>query len=207
MQDIITIDGPAGSGKGTLAKRLANHFGFEVVDSGLYYRAVASIVREVEGKDPVSVAKELKLEDLQRSDVRDPALSRLVPSFSEILEVRQAVNRLILSAIPPGSGCVIDGRAGALEFPQARAKIYLAATEEVRAKRRFDELVRAGKSVSLETVLADQQERDRRDKERKVAPLDIYPGVFVLESTLLDADEVFDAARRYCELVFGELEI
>jgi cytidylate kinase len=204
---IIAIDGPAASGKGTLGKRLALHYGLRHLDTGLIYRAVASAL--VDARD--------RLDDVERAVAAARALdpSRFDEKILKKHEIGEAAS--IVSAFPPvraalldfqrdfgraPPGAVLDGRdIGTIIFPDADIKIFVTATPEVRAQRRTAELRGAGTAANEADVLADIRRRDRRDIERAAAPLKAAPDAHLLDTTHLDIDAAFRAAIDIVEAV------
>jgi len=204
---IIAIDGPAAAGKGTLARRLADHFGLAVLDTGLLYRAVGmNLIRKGgDTGDPAAAeaaAKSLKAEDLEAPDLRSDAAADAASRVSAFPAVRAQLLSFqrAFARSPPGgaSGAVLDGRdIGTVVCPDADVKIFVTARIEVRADRRFKELRERGLDVIHGRVLADMKERDARDSERAVSPLEPAKDAFQLDTSDLDADQVFAAALDF----------
>ena len=204
---IIAIDGPAAAGKGTLTRRLAEHFGLALLDTGLLYRAVGvATVRA--GVDPTdaraaeAAAKALDPADLRNSTLRGDEAAQLASKVAVIPAVRSALLDFQRSFAhnPPGSanGAVLDGRdIGTRVCPDADAKLFLTASVEVRAERRVKELRGRGLEAIHGRVLRDMKERDARDSGRDVAPLEPAKDAFVLDTSDLDADTVFDRALEF----------
>ena len=204
---IIAIDGPAAAGKGTLARRLADHFGLALLDTGLLYRAVGmNLVRN--GHDPndaesaKAVAKGLKPEDLEAGDLRDDAAADAASRVSVIPGVRKALLEFQrkFAKNPPGGakGAVLDGRdIGTVVCPSADVKLFVTASVEVRAERRFKELRERGLDAIHGRVLADMKERDARDQDRAVSPLEPAEDAYQLDTSDLDADQAFAAALGF----------
>jgi cytidylate kinase len=204
---IIAIDGPAASGKGTLGKRLAAHYGLRHLDTGLIYRAVAKALLDA-GHSPENRARALAAaEALDPSRFDEAALKRQAVGeaaslVSAVPEVRKAVLAFQrnFGRTPPGA--VLDGRdIGTVVFPDADVKIFVTATAEVRARRRAVELREAGNRLDEAEVLADIQRRDERDTKRAVAPLKAAPEAHLLDTTHLDIDAAFRAAIDIVEAV------
>jgi len=204
---IIAIDGPAASGKGTLGKRLAAHYGLRHLDTGLIYRAVAKALLDA-GHSPANRARAVAAaEAIDPSRFDEPALKRQAVGeaaslVSAIPEVRKAVLAFQrdFGRTPPGA--VLDGRdIGTVVFPDADVKIFVTATAEVRARRRAVELRDAGHRLDEAEVLADIQRRDERDTKRSVAPLKPAPEAHLLDTTHLDIDAAFRAAIDIVEAV------
>ena len=166
----VAIDGPAAAGKGTLSKAVAAHFGFAHLDTGLLYRAVGA--RTLTGQDPVEAARTLTAEDLQRGDLRTPQVAEAASKVAVIREVRAALVDFQRSFARRVGGAVLDGRdIGTVICPQAEVKLYVTASAEVRAERRYLELAQNGTDMTRAEVLADVIARDTRDRERAEAPM------------------------------------
>jgi CMP/dCMP kinase len=204
---IIAIDGPAASGKGTLGKRLAAHYGLRHLDTGLIYRAVAKALLDG-GHSPgnraraVAAAEALDPTQFDEPALKSPAVGEAASVISAVPEVRGALLSFQRSfgRMPPGA--VLDGRdIGTVIFPDADVKIFLTATAEMRAQRRAVELERAGNDISEAEVLADIRRRDERDTGRAAAPLKPAPEAYLLDTTHLDIDAAFRAAIDIVEAV------
>ena len=204
MSVVVAVDGTAASGKGTLAKKLAAHFHFAHLDSGSLYRLVALGVIEA-GGDPDN--EQVAVKAAQAIDHRrgaDPAIrTAQVGSAASLVSVFPAVRAALLeyqrkfASHPPGgeAGAVIDGRdIGTVVCPNAVAKLFVDAAPEVRAHRRWLELQATGQKADEAAILRDIKERDRRDRERAVAPLKKAAGADLLDTTHLDIDAAFAAA-------------
>ena len=211
---VICIDGPSGAGKGTLSQRLATDLGWHLLDSGALYRVVGFAGRlaavSLEDSDAVAgIARSLDVDFrptdggvsvwLAGEDVtaqlrteeggRDASTVAALPAVREALLLRQQE-----LARPPG--LIADGRdMGTVVFPRAPLKIFLTASAEARAERRFHQLQGMGESVSLARLLTDIEQRDARDRSRAVSPLVPAEDAIVIDSTALSADEVLQAAR------------
>ncbi len=204
---IITIDGPAASGKGTLARRLARHFGLAHLDTGGLYRATAAGVLRAGGdpRDPAqaaAAAAALEAADLEAPELRDEEISRAASVVAALPGVRAALlgyQRRFAANPPKGAhGAVLDGRdIGTVVVPDADVKIFLTASAEARAGRRHKELRERGvESINAE-ILREMGERDARDSARPVAPMVSAQDAFLLDTTDLDADAAFEAARCF----------
>jgi CMP/dCMP kinase len=199
---VIAIDGPAASGKGTLARRLAEHFGFAHLDTGALYRATAFLVLEQAGDpaDPVTAARLAGLvypRLLSDPRLRGEAVSAAASVVAAIPGVRRALldfQRNFAAHPPkPAKGAILDGRdIGSVVCPAAEVKLFVTASAEERARRRVEELRQRGATAILEDVLQDLRERDARDIERRAAPLTAAPDATVIDTTTLDADAVFE---------------
>jgi cytidylate kinase len=201
---VIAVDGTAASGKGTLAKRLARHFGFAHLDSGSLYRLTALGVIRASGDpgnetDAVAAAGRI---DPSQSDSPDIRQARVAEAASVVAAIPAVRARLIefqrgFAANPPGGakGVVIDGRdIGTVVCPEATAKLYVDAKPEARAHRRWMELTSLGQTPDEATVLADIHTRDARDSARAVAPLKAAIDADLLDTTNLDIDAAFAVA-------------
>ncbi|MGE0563370.1 MAG: (d)CMP kinase [Pseudolabrys sp.] len=202
---IIAIDGPAASGKGTLAKRLAAHYGYHCLDTGLLYRAVALSLLDA-GHTPLdrdraaAAAQALDLSRHNEAALKAPRVSEAASVVSAIPEVRNALLAYQKTFAARAPGAVLDGRdIGTVIAPHAEVKIFVTATPEVRARRRFLELQQQGAGPSEAEVLADIRRRDERDSSRGVAPLKIAPDAHLLETSAMDADAVLNAAIKIVE--------
>jgi cytidylate kinase len=197
---IIAIDGPAASGKGTLGKKLAAHFGLGHLDTGLLYRAVAKAV--MDSGEPyddvakaVAAAQSLDPARFDEAVLKSHAVGEVASIVSAIPEVRNVlvVLQRRFAATPPGA--VIDGRdIGTVICPDAPVKIFVTASPEVRARRRANEYAAQGQAADEAAVLADILRRDERDTTRKVAPLKPAADAHVLDTTHMDIDAAFRAA-------------
>ena len=200
---IVAVDGPAASGKTTLARRLALHFGLDFLDTGLLYRAVAwQLVRAnkplTDVASAVAAARAVTAGDLDPGRLRSDALGQRASVVAVIPEVRQALLGFQRSFGAQGPGAVLAGRdIGTVVRPDARHKIFVTATVEERARRRCKELQALGVPTIYDEVLANLQERDARDRLRAVAPLAPASDAFVIDTTEQDIDTAFDTARAY----------
>jgi cytidylate kinase len=201
---VIAVDGPAASGKGTLARRLAEHFGFHWLDTGLLYRAVAWRMPAGDAaQDParaIAVACDFDAAWLAEPALRGEAAGRRASQVSAIPAVRTALlaYQRGFAARPPGA--VLDGRdIGSVVCPEAEAKLFVTAQLEVRAARRLKELRDAGTQTIYAAVLQDLIERDRRDMQRAAAPLKAAGDALVLDTSGFDADQAFAAALALIE--------
>lgn len=197
---IVAIDGPAASGKGTLGKRLAAHYGLRHLDTGLLYRAVAQAMldRGYALDDRTRAAEAAKSLDLAKFDeaaLKGHAIGEAASMISVIAEVRTALVDLQreFAASPPGA--VLDGRdIGTVICPAADVKIFVTASPEARARRRWLELSGSGRTVDEREILADIRRRDERDTQRPVAPLKPAADAHILDTTALDVDAALAAA-------------
>lgn len=205
---VIAIDGPAASGKGTLARRLAQHLGFSYLDTGALYRAVGKAVRDGGGNPELesdavlaaqNLAQSLKPEDLQNPALRTDEAGQDASKVAKYPQVRAALLQFQkdFAASPPEgiAGVVMDGRdIGTVICPDADVKLFVTATPEARSKRRYLELSAKGLKTSMEAVVADMKERDTRDSGRDTAPLKPADDAHILDTSTMDADAAFAAA-------------
>jgi len=198
---IVAVDGPAASGKGTIARALAAHFGLPHMDTGLLYRAAALNLLQMDG-DPESAFAAARACDFPQIDVTDPELkSETVGGIASRISAYPLVRDALLErqrrfAGQPG-GAVLDGRdIGTVIAPEADAKLFVTAAPEVRARRRFDELKAAGLGVHFTDVLADIRARDERDTGRDAAPLVQAPDALLLDTSDMAPAEAIAAAIR-----------
>lgn len=208
---VITIDGSSGTGKGTLARRLAAHYGFDCLDTGLLYRATAfkvlsSGVSLENEKECTLIAEALMKEDLfPNPQLRTEEIGQAASKISSYPSVREALfqrQRSFALTPPSGIGAVLDGRdVGTVIFPESPCKLFLTAQLEVRAARRFQELQGVEGSPSYEDVFKEISERDERDTQREVSPLKPAPDAYILDTSSLTADEVFHLSRNYCHQI------
>ena len=204
---IIAIDGPAASGKGTLARRLADHLGYALLDTGLLYRAVGmKVVRAggdaADAEAATAAARDLAAGDLEAADLRSDTAASAASKVGAIPAVRAALLdfQRTFAAHPPGGadGAVLDGRdIGTVVCPDADAKLFVTASVEVRAERRLKELRARGLEAIHSRVLQEMKERDSRDASRAVAPLEPAKDAFVLDTSALDPDAVFAEALAF----------
>ncbi len=194
---VIAIDGPSASGKGTLARRLASHFGLPHLDTGLLYRAVG-LLSERTGRPPAEVAARLLASDLTSEELRSDAAGQAGSRIAVIPEVRANLLRFQQEFAALSTGAVLDGRdIGTVICPDAPVKFFVTASLEARAERRFQELRTRGGDTIKPRVLAEMAERDRRDSERAAAPLRAAPDADLLDTSNMDADAAFAAALAF----------
>lgn len=191
----IAIDGPAAAGKGTVSKAVAAHFGFAHLDTGLLYRAVGA--QTLTGTDPVAAARALRAEDLQREDLRSPEVADAASKVAVIGDVRAALVDFQRAFARRAGGAVLDGRdIGTVICPQAEVKLFVTASAEVRAGRRFRELAAKGLDVTRDSVLSDVVARDARDRDRATAPLRAAVDAVLIDTSDMSIDEAVAAAIR-----------
>ena len=185
MEFTVAIDGPAAAGKGTIARALANKFGFAYLDTGLLYRAVAA-----KGGDPVQAALGLTPQDLARDDLRSLAAGQAASRVAAIPQVRAALTAFQRQFARSAGGAVLDGRdIGTVICPMAEVKLYVTSSAEVRAHRRWLEV-----GGDLVQVLAEVRERDARDMNRADAPLRPADDAVLIDTTELTIEQAVDLA-------------
>ncbi|MCY4100088.1 MAG: (d)CMP kinase [Rhodobacteraceae bacterium] len=202
---VIAIDGPAASGKGTIARNLARHFDWPYLDTGLVYRAVAkNLVKKQLDQNPLNAvreAKDLSIEDLQQEGLRAPEISQIASVVASIPEVRETLIKFQRNFVRKGEGTILDGRdIGTVICPDADIKFFVTASQEVRANRRYQELMGQGERVTYQEVFDTLVERDLRDSTRKNAPL-----IQSEEAILIDTSDL--SAKQSTELVIAKVEL
>ncbi len=215
---IITVDGPSGAGKGTLCSMLASQYNMHLLDSGAIYRVLAVAARHhgiltddadclaplATGLDVTfSVLQEQNRVMLEGEDVTDEIRKEDVgidaSKVAAIPLVREALLRR-QRAFAEAPGLIADGRdMGSVVFPQALAKVFLVASAEVRAQRRYNQLKEKGQDVKISRLLVDIQERDERDRNRSAAPLIAADDAFIIDSTSLNISQVFEKAKDFID--------
>lgn len=196
---VIAVDGPAAAGKGTLARRLAARLGLPYLDTGLLYRATGRRVLAMGGDpfDPAAAeaaARSLTPADMERADLRGPEADRAASAVAAIPAVRAALLDFQRD-FGRAQGAVLDGRdIGTVIFPDAPVKLFVTASLEARAHRRWLELHAKGEAPAQSVVAAEMAERDARDEARATAPLRPAADATLLDTTTMDADAVFEAA-------------
>ncbi|WP_370251804.1 d(CMP) kinase [Nioella sp.] len=193
MAFTVAIDGPAAAGKGTIARAVADHFGFAYLDTGLLYRAVGQ--RMLDGEDPVEAAAALRAADLDHPDLRGAEAAQAASKVAVIPEVRAALLDFQRAFSRRMGGAVLDGRdIGTVICPEAEAKLYVTASDETRAARRHKELIDRGREISFDEVLAELRERDARDSERATAPLKPAEDAVLIDTSDMTIEQALAAA-------------
>ncbi len=191
----MAIDGPAAAGKGTISKAVAAHFGFAHLDTGLIYRATGR--RMLDGEDPLQAARALVPADLARGDLRTPEVAQAASRVAALPEVRAALVNFQREFARRAGGAVLDGRdIGTVICPDAEAKLFVTASDEVRAARRLAELAPRFPELTLAKVLDDLRARDARDAEREAAPMRPAKDAVQLDTSKMDIGEAVAAAIR-----------
>jgi CMP/dCMP kinase len=199
---VITIDGPAASGKGTLAYRLGKHLGLPHLDTGLLYRAVGDrLLADGRALDDVTAAvaaaQAIKIDSIARDSLLASEVGEAASRVAAMPEVRAALLSIQRTFAQNPGGAVLDGRdTGTVVCPNADVKLFVVATAEARAVRRHKELTQRGEKTTYDEVLADIRRRDERDTARAVAPLKPAPDAVLLDTTALDIEAAFQEALR-----------
>jgi cytidylate kinase len=201
---VIAVDGPAASGKGTVAQGLAAHYRLPCLDTGLLYRAVGVITRRrtggLDAGDAEWVARSLLADTLDDPALRTREAGDLASRVAAHAGVRAALLDFQRAFAAQTGGAVLDGRdIGTVIAPDAAAKLFVTARPEVRAQRRWRQLAAQGEQVLFEAVLEDIRVRDQRDTARMSAPLVQAPDAILLDTSDMSIDEAADAARRIVE--------
>jgi cytidylate kinase len=199
LQFSVAIDGPAAAGKGTISKALAARFGFAHLDTGLLYRASARKVLET-GWSPQVAAEAVTADDLARDGLRTQAVAELASQVATIPEVRAALVAFQRSFARRDGGAVLDGRdIGTVICPTAQVKLYVTASADVRARRRYDELRESGQAADFDGVLDEVLKRDARDMGRADAPMRAAEDAVVIDTTDMDIEAALAAAVSVVE--------
>ncbi len=199
---IIAVDGPAAAGKGTIARALAQHFGYHHLDTGTLYRRVGLELLKSDGdihdaKVATAIAQNLHAYAWLDYELRTEAVGAAASIVASIPEVRAALLDFQRSFAEQKPGAVLDGRdIGTVVCPNAHVKLFITASPEVRASRRLAELQESGADVTFEAVLQDIRQRDERDKNRTVAPLVPAKDAVVINTSEMTAEEAISAAVR-----------
>ena len=204
---IVAIDGPAASGKGTIAKKLAEYFNLSYLDTGILYRAVAlqMLTKGMNEKDSQSaekVARQVSIDSIDHTGIRTRAVSDLASKIATIPGVREELldrqRRFAQNPDPGKDGAILDGRdIGTVVCPHADFKIFIMADLEIRAKRRWKELLQSDPTVIYCEVLEEMRSRDERDTNRKDAPLAVTSGALVIDTSNNSIDVSFNEAKNW----------
>ena len=204
---IVAIDGPAGSGKGTIAKKLAEYFNLSYLDTGILYRAVAlqmltEGINENDYRSAQKVAQQVSIASIDHTGIRTRAVSDLASKIATISTVRQELltrqRRFAQNPDPDKDGAILDGRdIGTVVCPNADFKLFIMAELEIRAKRRWKELLQSDPTVIYCEVLEEMRSRDERDTNRKDAPLAVTSGALVIDTSNKSIDVSFNEAKNW----------
>ena len=204
---IVAIDGPAASGKGTIAKKLAKYFNLSYLDTGILYRAVALqlLTKGMNEKDSQSaekMARQVSIASIDHTGIRTRAVSELASKIATIPGVREELldrqRRFAQNPDPGKDGAILDGRdIGTVVCPHADFKIFIMADLEIRAKRRWKELLQSDPTVIYCEVLEEMRSRDERDTNRKDAPLAVTSGALVIDTSNKSIDVSFNEAKSW----------
>ena len=204
MRFTVAIDGPAASGKGTIAQAVSDEFGFAYLDTGLLYRAVAKKLLDADeaasdGK-AAAIARSIMIEDMTAPGLRKPEVSSEASRVAAIPELRDALIGFQRKFAERKGGAVLDGRdIGTVVCPCAEVKLFVTANEGVRARRRHRELLEAGEEITLSEVLKDLQSRDGRDSSRRCAALRRAKDAVLLDTSELTIDHAVTKAFTIIE--------
>lgn len=207
---IVAIDGTLASGKGTIARRLSGWYGLAHMDTGRLYRAtgVAALNKSVDFDDPAAlaeVARSLDLNDYSESQLRTAEAGQAASKVAAIPDVRAALLDLQRAFANQAGGAVLDGRdIGTVVCPAADVKLWVDASVEVRARRRWKELTEKGETLSLDEMIAQLKERDARDKNRADAPMIAAADSVLIDTTHLTIDAAVDKARAAVDAVLAQ---
>ncbi len=205
MQFVVAIDGPAAAGKGTIARAVAERFGFAHLDTGLLYRAIG-VKALAQGRGVVDeglavlIASELSLEDLGNKALRGALAARSASRVAAMPEVRAELREFQRRFAAREGGAVLDGRdIGTVICPDAEVKLFVVADDATRARRRLAELTQRGEDTTFERVLADIEARDARDSQRATSPMRRAEDAHLLDTTELSIDAAVDKATQIIE--------
>lgn len=205
MKKVIAIDGPSASGKGTMARRLASHFSYEYLDTGLMYRLFAYLNMSYDVLCTFALKDYLaELSSIDQQQLRTDQISQLASLFAKDQKNREEITRLQLELIDARNeaniGCVLDGRdIGTVVVPDAFCKFFVTASLEIRAQRRFEDLKKHDHSVTLADVYRNLQSRDREDLNRENSPLQVTDDYFVIDTSDYSENESFEMMKRIVE--------
>ena len=197
-QIVIAIDGPAASGKGTVSKAVAKKLRFNYLDTGKLYRTIGA--KYLEGYQPIAAAQKLESSDLDKYDLQKPEIAQAASEIASIPEVRAALLEFQRNFSQKKPGAVLDGRdIGTVVCPKAKVKIFLTASLEARAKRRYVELRKQDKEISFETILEQIRERDNRDQTRSCSPMLAARDAKIFDTSKLSINEAVDKVFNYIQ--------
>ena len=197
-QTVIAIDGPAASGKGTVSKVISKKLQFNYLDTGKLYRAIGA--KYLEGYQPIAAAQILEINDLDKYDLQKPEIAQAASEIASIPEVRATLLEFQRNFSQKMPGAVLDGRdIGTVVCPDAKIKIFLTASLEARAKRRYVELYKHDKKISFETILEQIRERDERDQTRRSSPMVAASDAKIFDTSKLSINEAVDKVFTYIQ--------
>lgn len=201
----VAIDGPAAAGKGTISRAIAHRFGFAHLDTGLLYRAVGALA--LDGAEPIAAARALVPSALEDGRLRTAAVAQAASRVAVIPEVRAALLAFQRDFARRPGGAVLDGRdICTVIYPDAEAQLFVTASPDVRAERRWKELSGKGDTRSLAEVLEDVRARDARDSTRAEAPMKPAPNALVLDTTNLCIEDAIEAAVAHVAQRLGDTD-
>ena len=197
-QTVIAIDGPAASGKGTVSKLISKKLQFNYLDTGKLYRAIGA--KYLEGYQPIAAAKSLERNDLDKYDLQKPEIAQAASEIASIPEVRAALLEFQRNFSQKLPGAVLDGRdIGTVVCPDARIKIFLTASLEARAKRRYIELRKHDEKINFETILEQIKGRDERDRTRSSSPMVAASDAKIFDTSELSINEAVDEVFSFIQ--------
>ena len=197
-QTVIAIDGPAASGKGTISKAISEKLRFNYLDTGKLYRAIGA--KYLEGYQPIAAAKSLESSDLSKYDLQKPEIAQAASEIASIPEVRTALLEFQRNFSQKMPGAVLDGRdIGTIVCPDAKIKIFLTASLEARAKRRYFELYEHDEKINFETILRQLKERDERDRTRSSSPMVAAKDAKIFDTSKLSVNEAVEKVLSYIQ--------
>ena len=197
-QTVIAIDGPAASGKGTVSKAISEKLRFNYLDTGKLYRAIGA--KYLEGYQPIAAAESLESSDLAKYDLQKPEIAQAASEIASIPEVRAALLEFQRNFSQKMPGAVLDGRdIGTIVCPDAKIKIFLTASLEARAKRRYLELYKHDEKISFETILKQIKERDERDQTRSSSPMVAAKDAKIFDTSKLSVNEAVEKVLSYIQ--------
>ena len=197
-QTVIAIDGPAASGKGTVSKVVSKKLRFNYLDTGKLYRTIGA--KYLEGYQPIAAAQSLERNDLAKYNLQKPEIAKAASEIASIPEVRAALLEFQRNFSQKLPGAVLDGRdIGTVVCPDAKIKIFLTASLEARAKRRYVELRKHDDKINFETILEQIKERDARDQTRKSSPMVAASDAKIIDTSELSINEAVDKVFNYIQ--------
>ena len=197
-QTVIAIDGPAASGKGTVSKAISEKLRFNYLDTGKLYRAIGA--KYLEGYQPIAAAESLESSDLAKYDLQKPEIAQAASEIASIPEVRTALLEFQRNFSQKMPGAVLDGRdIGTIVCPDAKIKIFLTASLEARAKRRYFELYEHDEKINFETILRQLKERDERDRTRSSSPMVAAKDAKIFDTSKLSVNEAVEKVLSYIQ--------